>query len=984
MSAATLSAWTAVGWTMLHTIWVGAILGAAAAVSRHASRKARPEVRYALALAWFAALVAMPAIVYRVVNEDPRSREPQQIAARLDSASRANDSADTEAKAAAQLNLKPIALAPQAEPTTPTPWLARFVSHLPWLWLSGTAASLAWVAGGFIGIERLRRASRCLSSQHDLSRRCHTLAETLRCTRRISMAISDRVITPALVGVFRPLIVLPAAALTHWNADDVELALLHELAHLKRLDNFVNVLQRLGESFLFYHPAAWWISAWIRFERELCCDAAVIAHTGRRHAYAEMLVALASGKTQHKLALLGMANQQIVARVRRLFGREETLTMGTPEGFGIAAVLMVAATLTFGARGAQDEPRIDPARTTLSRLAVAAEELGGDADRESQEYALTGIVRAQIKLGDKAGALKTLDRIASKRLGAEVTNPDMNRISTSIEAARLRREAGDLDGAKAALDRLSTLVEQMPEEGGAVEVAPAGADRMRIETLTPAMEKDELLAFLVEERLALDDRAEAARLSRLGAALAEKDATIGPLMGAGFALLLHRAGDTEGAREIAAKSRDAATQIGDPRLREHLLSYAGWALLRCGDATAAIDVFRSLPESERSNVLQRTAASLAVDDPDEQLESFEVNGFKLLVGAPGLKVVDPNAARPALAVLAKMGAEFTDPVKRARALSLIADMQAKAGDVTAARATAAAIPENLGAPKDSFGDALRPATHALIARRMHEAGDHAPAAELFADAETRSKAIAQPRERLLAQLVIARERAACGQHREAIALLDDTLALALKQPEPRRSRALTMVTEGYLSSDDLDRAQRAADATREAAGLEQMRALMQIAQRLEREQGAAAARPLYQRLYESLSNPMAPMPAAQQRSTSLPAELVIDNETFADPDFEPPPGVVEDMRRMAALGLRVRLGDFDGAMRELEATPFRALPAGAIGGRRSARSAIISQLVRQGDIANALRVAEQAETPADRLSAIQFAAAALEWNRSRK
>ena len=70
------------------------------------------------------------------------------------------------------------------------------------------------------------------------------------------------------------------------------MVLLHELAHVRRWDNLVNLLQRFVESLLFFHPVVWWLSGWVRLERELCCDRLVVERLGQPVAYAEMLVAL--------------------------------------------------------------------------------------------------------------------------------------------------------------------------------------------------------------------------------------------------------------------------------------------------------------------------------------------------------------------------------------------------------------------------------------------------------------------------------------------------------------------------------------------------------------------------------------------------------------------------------------------------------------------------------------------------------------------
>ena len=122
---------------------------------------------------------------------------------------------------------------------------------------------------------------------------CRQLAASLKISYRVGVAVCDRIAAPILVGVFRPMILLPAAALAGWDPQQLEMVLLHELAHVRRYDNLVNLLQRIVESLLFFQPMVWIVSGWVRREREHCCDELVVARTRQPHAYAEMLVTLA-------------------------------------------------------------------------------------------------------------------------------------------------------------------------------------------------------------------------------------------------------------------------------------------------------------------------------------------------------------------------------------------------------------------------------------------------------------------------------------------------------------------------------------------------------------------------------------------------------------------------------------------------------------------------------------------------------------------
>src|SRR5262249_29811435 len=157
----------------------------------------------------------------------------------------------------------------------------------------------------------------------ELPRLCRRLAGELGIARAVGVAACERLTAPVLVGIVRPLILLPAAAMGGWGPDQVEMVLLHELAHVRRWDNLVNLLQRLIESALFFPPAAWIISGWVRREREHCCDAIVVGHTGRPRAYAEALLSLADrGPGRASRAVVAMAGNDLVGRVRRILNLE--------------------------------------------------------------------------------------------------------------------------------------------------------------------------------------------------------------------------------------------------------------------------------------------------------------------------------------------------------------------------------------------------------------------------------------------------------------------------------------------------------------------------------------------------------------------------------------------------------------------------------------------------------------------------------------
>ena len=123
------------------------------------------------------------------------------------------------------------------------------VMVLPWLWLAGSPLTFALLASGLIGAERFRRQSQRIESG-EIVRLCQSLTRSLRLTREVAVGVCDRLVAPVLIGVIRPMILLPPAALNGWTIEQLEMVLWHELAHVRRWDNLVNLLQRVVESLL--------------------------------------------------------------------------------------------------------------------------------------------------------------------------------------------------------------------------------------------------------------------------------------------------------------------------------------------------------------------------------------------------------------------------------------------------------------------------------------------------------------------------------------------------------------------------------------------------------------------------------------------------------------------------------------------------------------------------------------------------------------
>ena len=144
------------------------------------------------------------------------------------------------------------------------------------------------------------------------------VATQLGLSTLVRVVESRLVDTPTAVGWLRPVVLLPIAALTNLSPVQVEAILAHELAHIRRHDYLVNVMQTLAETLLFYHPAVWWVSRRIRAEREHCCDDVALTVCDDRVTYARALAELEAGRTRSPRLALAATQGPLIGRVRRV------------------------------------------------------------------------------------------------------------------------------------------------------------------------------------------------------------------------------------------------------------------------------------------------------------------------------------------------------------------------------------------------------------------------------------------------------------------------------------------------------------------------------------------------------------------------------------------------------------------------------------------------------------------------------------------
>ena len=317
----------ALGWALLHSLWQCALAAAALAALLAVLPARAARIRYALAAATLALTLALPmATLLRLQRASPETTGDGAVVAGF-------APTPTSPTPAAAPELNP--LSPQAArrygpaaPAISAIMVLRLAPRiragleplLPWivvLWLTGVVTLSLRLASGWLAARRLRALGTRPAPEACIAA-LHRLAARLRVSRPVRLLQSTLVQVPAVLGWVRPVILLPASALTGLTPLQLEALLAHELAHVRRYDYLVNLIQSVIETLLFYHPAVWWISARVRDEREHCCDDLAVAVCGDAHFYASALLGMERLRVTTPTLVLTAAGGSLMARVRRL------------------------------------------------------------------------------------------------------------------------------------------------------------------------------------------------------------------------------------------------------------------------------------------------------------------------------------------------------------------------------------------------------------------------------------------------------------------------------------------------------------------------------------------------------------------------------------------------------------------------------------------------------------------------------------------
>ena len=327
------------GMALLHSLWQGAIIVTVyAALRKWGARTLGPNGRYFLACAALTAIAIAPVMTWMLL----RGQAPESVAATF----------TAPLSAARTEPARSISLSRPSDANRALP--GPFLSWVVVFWLTGATAFSLRLLVGWIFAERLR-STMVRPAPAEWQRTLDRLKARISVSRPIRLLVSGRLQAPAAIGWLRPIVLAPAGALAGLPAAQMETLLLHELAHIRRHDYLVHILQSAVEAVFFYHPAVWWISSHMRAERELCCDDIVVSVTGDAVLYARALAEFDSARWTRPTVLAANGGS-LAGRIARLLGQPSTSRRASC-GPGTAPALIL---LAIGAWALFAQPTVRP------------------------------------------------------------------------------------------------------------------------------------------------------------------------------------------------------------------------------------------------------------------------------------------------------------------------------------------------------------------------------------------------------------------------------------------------------------------------------------------------------------------------------------------------------------------------------------------------------------------------------------------------
>jgi bla regulator protein blaR1 len=309
------------GWTLLHSLWQAPLIFIVLFLFLKSTSSRQPHLRYGAATFSLILVLVTSAITFLLI-------QPASVGTALNFGLPFDNEVtqvNTESTGGLSIVNQGVVFIDQN-----LIWITR-------LWLAGSLFFLARLAAGFYFIERIRRNATPVPEVW--AERVQALALQMNIQRIVQFA-EAHIDTPVVIGFAKPVILFPIGLLSGLSTAQVEAILIHELSHVQRHDFAVNIFQGLMEAIFFFNPIVWLMSAYIRQEREHCCDDRVLATGASPLVYAQTLAQLEEARLIMPLAMgLSADKNLLLQRIKRIM--EKSVAKNSERGRVLPIMLLL-------------------------------------------------------------------------------------------------------------------------------------------------------------------------------------------------------------------------------------------------------------------------------------------------------------------------------------------------------------------------------------------------------------------------------------------------------------------------------------------------------------------------------------------------------------------------------------------------------------------------------------------------------------------
>lgn len=335
--------------TLIHFIWQGIFVALALKLLLTFTSYKKPQWRYAMASLAMVANLLLPFFTFYIISQ----ADFQQFGPLLNNSMLLGDIINNDAQNTAV-------------------WYSNAVEFLPYLSLTWVTISFALAIKLFIELYNVNQLPKIgtSSANAELEARFQHLVKQVKLTCSPRLLISLKNDVPMAIGWLKPIVLVPVTMLTGLTPAQLDMLILHELAHIRRHDYLVNFIQTLVEIFLFFHPAVRWVSKQMRNEREYCSDDIAVQHCGNPVAYAHTLADTASicnSHRHHSIPAMAMAASggDLKQRVVRLIDHDQHCSTTTHSGKWLASIVIIFSIIAVGSKKYIQIPSLDIGTETI-------------------------------------------------------------------------------------------------------------------------------------------------------------------------------------------------------------------------------------------------------------------------------------------------------------------------------------------------------------------------------------------------------------------------------------------------------------------------------------------------------------------------------------------------------------------------------------------------------------------------------------------